>query len=167
MGSSVSSSHNINDSKSPSKASPTMQKSITQQVIPTSGTQPPLPSSFTSRPLKGILKNKCVQQQKIEKPVKIVELYVLRGNEWNVTRVREVNYHILNWNNLLKKISFRTRLNPAKRNSNLTRLWSEFTRSPHTIRRFWTSSPSDSFSTPNLTRISEPVQNCQPTPSFQ
>ena len=66
-----------------------MQKSIAPQVIPSNGQQA-IQSPFAPRPLKGILKNKNVQVQKIEKPVKIVELYVLRGNEWSVTRVREV-----------------------------------------------------------------------------
>lgn len=54
-----------------------MQKSVTHHpVIPTSGT-----------PLKGILKNKI--STRIEKPVKVIELYVLRGSDWSVTRVRE------------------------------------------------------------------------------
>lgn len=90
MGSSVSSSHsnskcgNTSDHTSPTVA---MQQSVTQKVIPTNGTQA-LPSSYSpQKPLKGILKNKCAVQQK---PVKVVELYVLRGNEWSVSRVREV-----------------------------------------------------------------------------
>lgn len=74
---------------SSSRTSPEMQKSITHhQVIPTNGTQPLQSPTFSpQKPLKGILKNKNVQ--KYEKPVKIVELYVLRGSEWKVSRVRE------------------------------------------------------------------------------
>ena len=93
MGSSVSSDNKSNGS-SPSRTPPTMQKSVTHQVIPSCG-----PPSFQSalnppRPLKGILKNKnppiAEKPVEIAKPVKIVELYVLRGSEWSVTRVREV-----------------------------------------------------------------------------
>lgn len=42
--------------------------------------------------LKGILKNKdLVKNETINhEPVKMVELYVQRGNEWTRTRVREV-----------------------------------------------------------------------------
>lgn len=86
MGSSVSSHDKHRDSQEISKTEK-MQKTITQQFIPTSG-NPTTQSSFSPKPLKGILKNKT--NQKIEKPVKIVELYVLRGSEWSVTRVREV-----------------------------------------------------------------------------
>lgn len=90
MGSSVSSDNKSNES-SPSRTSPTMQKSVTHQVIPTCGSSS-FQSALNPRPLKGILKNKNPQkiQEKIEKPVKIVELYVLRGAQWSVTRVREV-----------------------------------------------------------------------------
>lgn len=64
-----------------------MQKTITHhKVIPTNGNQP-LQSVSGQKPLKGILKNKTVQNY--EKPVKIVELYVQRGAEWKMTRVRE------------------------------------------------------------------------------
>lgn len=87
MGSSVSSDSKSNGSSpSPSRTSPTMQKSVTHEVIPNCGS----PSFQNPRPLKGILKNKNPHPQIIEKPVKIVELYVLRGNEWSITRVREV-----------------------------------------------------------------------------
>jgi hypothetical protein len=42
--------------------------------------------------LKGILKNKdAVKSETIQKPVKIVELYAQRGEQWTVTRVREVS----------------------------------------------------------------------------
>ena len=69
------------------RTSPEMQKSITHhKVIPTSGT-PQSPVFTAQKPLKGILKNKTVQ--KYEKPVKVVELFVLRGVEWKVSRVRE------------------------------------------------------------------------------
>lgn len=69
------------------RTSPEMQTSITHhKVIPTNGNQPPQ-SVSAQKPLKGILKNKSVQ--KYEKPVKIVELYVQRGAEWKMTRVRE------------------------------------------------------------------------------
>lgn len=88
MGSSVSSHDQKHRNSQEKSTTEKMQKTITQQVIPTSGT-PATQSSFSpSRPLKGILKNKTAQ--KIEKPVKIVELYVLRGSEWSITRVREV-----------------------------------------------------------------------------
>ncbi|KAG5669139.1 hypothetical protein PVAND_017034 [Polypedilum vanderplanki] len=41
--------------------------------------------------LKGILKNKdAVKNEKIQRPVKIVELYVQRGDQWTVTRVSEI-----------------------------------------------------------------------------
>lgn len=94
MGSSVSTSHSNskcgNTTSEHTSPNAVMQQSVTQKVIPTNGTQA-LPSSYTpQKPLKGILKNKCAVQQKVEKPVKIVELYVLRGNEWSVSRVREV-----------------------------------------------------------------------------
>lgn len=110
MGSSVSSSHsnskcgNTSDHTSPAVAV-AMQQSVAQKVIPTNGTQA-LQSSYTpQKPLKGILKNKCAVQQKVEKPVKVVELYVLRGNEWSVSRVREVMRQIY----LLVEIQFTPR----------------------------------------------------------
>lgn len=94
MGSSVSS-HNLQKISNTTETSTIMQKTIAQQVIP-NGEQA-LQSSFAPRPLKGILKNKQnvqIYERPIEKPVKpvkLVELYVLRGNEWKVTRVREVS----------------------------------------------------------------------------
>lgn len=111
MGSSVSTSHsnskcgNTSEHTSPNVA---MQQSVTQKVIPTNGTQA-LQSSYTpQKPLKGILKNKCAVQQKVEKPVKVVELYVLRGNEWSVSRVREVRrkFYLLADSQITQKISF-------------------------------------------------------------
>lgn len=84
------SSHSTSSSSSSSRTSPEMQKSITHHkvIIPTNGIQPlQSPTISAHKPLKGILKNKNVQ--KYEKPVKIVELYVLRGSEWKVSRVRE------------------------------------------------------------------------------
>jgi hypothetical protein len=92
MGSSVSSNNNSKNRSTPPQPSPAMQTTITQ-VIP-NGSQS-VPNAFAPRPLKGILKNKN-SVQRIEKPVKIVELYVLRGNAWTVTRVREVS-HVPCW----------------------------------------------------------------------
>jgi hypothetical protein len=88
MGSSVSVSSNNNSKNrsAPPQPSQAMQTTITQ-VIP-NGSQP-VPNAFAPRPLKGILKNKH-NVQRIEKPVKIVELYVLKGDAWTITRVREV-----------------------------------------------------------------------------
>lgn len=155
MGSSVSSSHSNSKCGNTSEHTSqkvVMQQSVTQKVIPTNGTQA-LPSSYTpQKPLKGILKNKCVVQQKVEIPVKVVELYVLRGNEWSVSRVREVSENLIIWLQFKshEDFHFRTRLTSGKRNSSQTRLWSGFTRNPLTTRRsstfslFDASSPSSS-----------------------
>lgn len=86
MGSSASSPENKgnHERRNHQNTSPEMSTITHHKVIPTSGTQP-LQNTFTSpKPLKGILKNK-----NYEKPVKEVELYVLRGSEWQITRVRE------------------------------------------------------------------------------
>lgn len=75
MGSSTSSPESNNKSEK-SQQSTEMDKSLTHhKVIP------------TEIKLKGILKNK--NAIKMEKPVKVVELYVLRDSNWTVTRVPE------------------------------------------------------------------------------
>lgn len=73
MGSSTSCPERNKKSETPKE----MDKSLTHhKVIPTSEIK-----------LKGILKNK--NAIKVEKPVKVVELYVLRDSKWTVTRVAE------------------------------------------------------------------------------
>lgn len=80
MGSSASAPESSKNSET-SQTSAKMDKLATHhKVIPTS--EPKL-----QKPLKGILKNKCAM--KVEKPVKVVELYVLRESKWTVTRVTE------------------------------------------------------------------------------